>query len=201
MNEKVMPKTVKEIFDKLWEEVTEIRVRTKILEQLYGNQESISLLERFGGSVFELFYEILLGDIVLRLSKISDHSTTGKYENASMSRLVECVEAEEAGLAAKLGIDARCIELREKTGGLRVLRNRVIAHLDWGRRADPLPTTSRLEIEAVIETAQQVLRTVSLHFADTDLGFNVYVADGCGETFLDYLGDLAHRLDAEGEAG
>jgi len=194
-----MSSLVKEVFDDLWNELSELRLRTMLLEQLYSSSESLVLLKRFGGSVFEVIFELLLDDVVLRLSKISDPATTGKNQNASLYRLVDFVEAEEAGLADRLGIKALRDNLKDRTKNLRELRNRVIAHKDWGRRDHPLPSTSRAEIQAATEIAHRVLRTVSFHFSKADLDFNVWIQDGYGEKLLYYLGELARRLDAEGE--
>src|SRR5262249_44520092 len=111
--------------------------------------------------------------------------------------LMEVIEQDSPGLTQSMGLKAEMDNLAASCEGIRELRNRLLAHTDWGRRAEPLPGVNRRLIEDALATVRKVMRDVSLHFRDVDVRCENVFALGTGDELIQHLGDLARRLDAE----
>jgi hypothetical protein len=91
--------------------------------------------------------------------------------------------------AARLATD--CVVFRE-------WRNRALAHRDWGRRADPLPSSSKELIENALALIRDIMGAVEEHFTGN---IPVYQGFGPGDAnaLVRCLEEYARCID-EGDA-
>ena len=84
------------------------------------------------------------------------------------------MEAAEPGLATKLELGSTLKEMETLCKSIREMRNRTIAHRDWGRRAEKTPVTSKEEIDRALELAARIMNAVHLHFDNTTMRYDPY---------------------------
>jgi AbiU2 len=157
----------KGIFDALKYEVTDLHLRWKIYRQLYAtSEEAITLLNKSGSNVFYLMQFLLLDDCALRLSKLTDPASQGKFENLSALQLLECVEAEDKKFSSPKARELMK-ELSTRCEKFRALRNKRIAHADLDHALkiaeDPLPGISREDVENALKALRDLLNFIE-HF-------------------------------------
>jgi len=161
-------KTCRLLFDALKHEVTDLHLRWTIYRQLYANsEEAINLLNASGSNVFYLLQFLLLDDCALRLSKLTDPASQGRFENLSVLKLAESVTASDK----EFPLDKAKVflaELSERCDKFRALRNKRIAHADLAHAlkiADaPLPGISREDVDRALESLRNLLNFVEYHY-------------------------------------
>lgn len=200
MSLKTMPPAVQEVYDELSDDVSAVHFRHQLLVQLYGTQEAVDLLNRFAPALFEQVFGVMLDDVLLRLAHLTDPArvpSNPRKVNRSLYLLLEVIEQDSPGLTEALGLRAVMGGLQAACEGIRELRNRLLAHRDWGRRAEPLPGVSRSQLDASLVKVAGVMNAVSMHYRDMEVRFDKIFAIGTGDELVQHLGDLARRLDAE----
>ena len=110
--------------------------------------ERVKLLYGFADVMFNEVKQTLISDVLLRLSQLTDKARMGKKENLSLYRLREVVESMEPGRWRGEALMIYCDSDASVYGGrvcksIRDMRNRTIAHRDWGRRAEATPVTNK----------------------------------------------------------
>ena len=142
-----MPAPIAEVHKGLVPVVFTAHMRWTLALQLFGTMERVKLLYGFADVLFNEVKQTLISDVLLKLSQLTDKARMGKKENLSLYRLREVVESMEPGLAAKLDLDSMLRSMETVCKSIRDMRNRTIAHRDWGRRAEATPVTNKNEIE------------------------------------------------------
>lgn len=163
-----MNETCRRLFDALKHEVTNLHLRWTIYKQLYANsEEAINLLNASGSNVFYLLQFLLLDDCALRLSKLTDPASRGRYENLSVLKLLEAATASDKEFPfdkAKVLIT----QLSDRCEKFRSLRNKRIAHADLHQALkiadEPLPGISREDVELALESLRNLLNFVEYHY-------------------------------------
>jgi hypothetical protein len=202
MPEKTMPASVQEVYDELWDDVSTVHFRYQLYVELFGTQESVDLLNRFAPALFEQLFDVMLDHVLLRLAHLTDPArvpSNQKKVNQSLFLLMEVIEQNSPGLTGTIDLQAAMDDLKEFCEGMRELRNRLLGHRDWGRRAEPLPSVSRRQIKEALEKVGRIMNTVSMHYRDIEVRFDNNFEMGTGEELIQHLGDLARRLDIEEE--
>ena len=82
------------------------------------------------------------------------------------------VESEEPGLAAKLDLDSMLRSMETVCKSIRDMRNRTIAHRDWGRRAEATPVTNKKEIDEALDLAAKIMNAVELHYQKSETNYH-----------------------------
>ena len=127
-----MPAPVAEVHKGLVPVVFTAHMRWTLAPQLFGSMDRVKLLYRFADVMFNEVKQTLISDVLLRLSQLTDKARMGKKENLGLYRLREVVESLEPGLAAKLDLDSMLRSMEAVCKSIRDMRNRTIAHRDWG---------------------------------------------------------------------
>ncbi len=153
------------------------------------------MLYRFADVLFNEVKQTLIGDVLLKLSQMTDRAGMGKYENLSLHRLRDVVELNEPGLAAKLGLDSMLQSMETVCKSIRDMRNRKIAHRDWGRRAEATPVTNKIEIEEALSIAARIMNAVELHYQNSETNYKPYPGSGDGDRLIDHLQRYVMMLD------
>lgn len=127
---KNLPPDSQEVFDALWQEVVGLHTRWIIFKQLYATDENrVALLNKVAGTFFAHLQGILIDDIILCLSRLTDPPQFGKRENLALEQLIEKLDpAKHSPLAASLKQQLQ--NLQEVCKPFRQNRNRRIAHSD-----------------------------------------------------------------------
>lgn len=85
---KTIPIPVAEVYEELKNEVTWLHGRWIIYGQLFGKSERrIEMLNDCASAFFFIVQNVLLGEVQVALSKLTDPATTGKHENLSLEQL------------------------------------------------------------------------------------------------------------------
>jgi hypothetical protein len=125
-----IPQAIDEIFQELKKEITWLHGRWKIYRQLFGHSEKrIELINECASTFFYIIQDVLLGEIQVTLSKLTDRARFGEHDNLSLEQLQLRVETQgEKSLSAALRklLD----DLHNKCQPFRLRRNKLLAHLD-----------------------------------------------------------------------
>jgi hypothetical protein len=194
-----MPDDVKEIYQRLWQDVCSLHLNWNTYRQLFGTSpERIQLLNRFGLLFFGQIQRVIFADITLRLCHLTDPASQGEHENQSILRLLNMIDNSSHGLCNRLGVNKKKQDLIKKCKKFRELRNRSVAHKDWKRRATPLPATSRQNVENCLAILRSIMNTLESHYGAVPTHYQgLGRVPGDAEYLVERLQDLARRIDAE----
>ena len=163
-----MDGTTKTIFTRIKKEIINLHGEWTVYRQLYGtNERRIDLLNASAPYFFHTVQLVLLDDIALTLSKLTDPKKYSGYENLSLKQLIERIDnsqnkslIDDTEIAIK-DLNAKCEKFREH-------RNKRIAHIDL-ENALKLPKEkiegfSRDEIEKALLALRNLLNKIEYHF-------------------------------------
>jgi hypothetical protein len=154
------------LFDSLREEVIELHVRWKLYRLLYaGAKEDVILLKSSGSSVFGLLQSLLFDDCLLRVCRLTDPATAGRYTYRSVRRLVN-VLLDHGASVFECDLDADLKELESACSEIRTLRNTRIAHADLEHSLEiaesPLPGVSIEDVNRILGQLSRLLNHVEI---------------------------------------
>ena len=190
-----MPSPVAEVHEGLVRVVITAHVRWTLALQLFGSMDRVKLLYGFADVLFNEVKQTLISDVLLKLSQLTDRARTGTNENLSLHRLHEAVESDEAGLAAKLGLDKMLQRMETVCKSIRDMRNRTIAHRDWGRRTEATPVTNKEEIDEALDLAARIMNAVHLYYENHTIRYELYPGSPDGDRLIYHLQRYAKLLD------
>jgi hypothetical protein len=186
-----MPSDVKDIFEELQTEITWLHGRWIIYRQLFGHSERrVELLNACASAFFYIIQDILLNDIQVSLSKLTDPARTGKYDNLSLEQLQERIEATgDEQLAGRLR--QLLNTLHDKCQAFRIRRNKRLAHLDlitaMQKGANSLPPISRQMIADALEIIREYMNVIDGHYCDNETVYEDFMMLSDGEALLTWL--------------
>ncbi len=190
-----MSAPIAEVHEGLKPVVFTAQMRWTLALQLFGTMDRVKLLYGFADILFNEVKQTLISDVVLKLSQLTDRASMGNKENLSLHRLREVVESNEPGLAAKLQLDTMLQKMEPACKSIRDMRNRTIAHRDWGRRREATPVTNKIEIEEALSLAAKIMNAVEFHFQNSRTIYEPYPGSGDGERLIYHLQRYAGMLD------
>jgi hypothetical protein len=163
-----MPAPVAEVHEGLKTVVFTAHFRWTLSLQLFGPIDRVKLLYRFADVMFNEVKQALLSDVLLKLSQLTDQASMDKNENLSLFRLREVVEAAQPGLPVKLNLDSMLTSIEKECRSIRAMRNRSLAHRDWGRRLEKKQVTNKIEIEEALTLAAKIMNVVEFHYQQSE---------------------------------
>jgi hypothetical protein len=113
------PEQFAAIFDQLSTEVTWLHARWKLYRQLFAESPSrIDMLNECAAAIFYVIQDVLLGEVQVMLSKLTDPASSGKYDNLSLERLQIEVEllGQQALATQTRSISINCIRPAQLSG-------------------------------------------------------------------------------------
>ncbi|SYZ72745.1 conserved hypothetical protein [Candidatus Zixiibacteriota bacterium] len=188
------PQHIRPLYDLLNREVIELNMHWDIFKQLYtGRSLLIDLLNESAPVFFGKLQTILLDDIILAISRLSDPAKSGNNENLSLKKMKEGLDAKGYDdLKEKLA--RRIIEIDSKCESFRRHRNKRVAHRDLTAKVRPLeenlPDIKVGDIEAAILNINGFLNDVEANY--NDLSSCVY--DHVITPYLGFVDGLIHKL-------
>lgn len=181
-----IPSTVAEIYNELQSEVTWLHGRWICYRQLFAHSpKRIELLNESASAFFYIIQEVLLDEVQVSLSKLTDPATSGKHENLSLEQLQKRIEASADKALAEI-CRALLNKLHTQCEHFRTRRHKKLAHidLDVALSVQTLPEVSRHMIEDALLTLRNYLNAIELHFNDTEWGYEDFIMSSDGEALI-----------------
>ncbi len=186
-----IPPDIREVFDKLQIEITWLHARWQLYRQLFGHSErQIELLNEAAGAAFYLINDVLIDEVQVSLSKLTDPASSRGFDNLSLCQLQERMEAQGQ---SQLATDLRVLldDLQNRCEAFRVRRNKRLAHLDLavalGTATTPLPGVSRQMIEDALAVVRSYMNSIQGHYDDSEFAYTHFISHGDGEALVHYL--------------
>ena len=187
-----IPSDVDEVFHELTTEVTWLHARWIMYRQLFAHSpKRIDLLNECASTFCYTIQDVLIGDVQIALSKLTDPARTRTNENLSLEQLQERVEKQgEPNLQAALRqiLD----ELKQKCVPFRTWRNKRLAHLDlttaMKSTLNPLLGVSRQMIEDALDLVRKYLNAIQIHYDKSETGYEHFIMTASdGEALISML--------------
>lgn len=131
-------------------------------ENLFGSPEKVDLLNRSAPGFFGSLQQILRGDVLLHVSRLTDAPRAGNRENLSLKRLRERLKDPSLGDQ----IDGLLDTAHQKAAIIRRERNKLLAHLDEqaARRAQVPNLASRRQVKDALEAIAEVMNVINVRY-------------------------------------
>ncbi len=138
-----------------------------IYDQLFGSKERVELLNSKGANVFSILQNSILDNCALALSRLTDSARTGRYENLSISTLIDAVREENEELAGELQEIYEKLEAQVER--FRKHRHKRIAHLDLDTATKNAELESYIfgDIAASFDLITELLNTYEYAYFDS----------------------------------
>jgi len=162
-----MPESIKDLFEKLQNEILWLHTQWEIYRQLFDHSDKRILFLDTCSSVFVVIHRVLVNEVQLSFSKLSDPARTRRDENLSLWQLQEQVKMlGDEGLSEQLR--RKLDEIAEKFKVFRSRRNKRLAHFDLSTSLrpslNPLPIVSQQMIEDALILVSEYMNTVEGHY-------------------------------------
>lgn len=186
-----MPSEIYEVFQELKTEIIWLHGRWIVYTQLYDfSEKRIDLINECAPNFFYIIQDILLGEIIISLSKLTDLSSSHGFDNLSFEQLQLRVDLQkEKNLSNTLRklLD----DLHKKCQPFRLWRNKRLAHLDlttaMKSSLSPLPGISKNMIEGALELIREYMNTIERYYLQSETGYEHFLMQADGEALISML--------------
>ena len=115
-NTQVLPNEIGEVHEELFQDICWLHAKWKVFRQLYSKTpETVELLNKSAPSFFRLSEDMLVDDVLLTISCLTDPKQTFKRENLTLERLASCID-ETKYPVLKAEIEQLLPEAKDKCG-------------------------------------------------------------------------------------
>lgn len=171
-------------------------MRLQEYRELFGSNEHVELLNAISGGAFLWdIQRILWDDMMLRVTRLTDPICTAGKSNLTVQRLPEFCKDEEAEFHEE--VSERADRAVGAADFARDWRNRRISHRDLALAiesdAKPLASASLRQVETALDEVHAVLRAISLHLLNEDIGKGV-VTSPRARAFICYTQQLVEAV-------
>src|SRR3954469_17557213 len=98
-----MPAELDEVFQEFFHEYTIIILKWRLYEQLFGDSESIDLLNRYGAHGFGVIQDVMIKDVILCITRMLNSSKEAWGDPANLATLmIDLAAHKQTALADKL---------------------------------------------------------------------------------------------------
>jgi AbiU2 len=186
-----IPARIAEVYEALKTEVTWLHGRWIVYRQLYGEStRRIDMLNECASAFFYIIQDLLIGDVQVTLSKLTDPASRSKHANLSLEHLqlqLETYGDQSVASQMRPMLD----ELHDKCKPFRIWRNKQLAHLDlttsMKSSPDPLPGISRQMIEDALSLLRIYMNKIEAHYHDSEVGYEHFIMSSDGNALLDVI--------------
>jgi AbiU2 len=215
MSEDQMPPGVKKVHERLSNELSFIHLRWKMYRQVFGTSpERIDLVNEFAPAFFRVVQETLADVVFLGIARLVDPVKSMGKANLVLEQLIVAVDGHDGGLADRLKLRDKLVDVRAMCEVFIKRRKKRLAHNDLetmltkGADGDLLPLISRQHVEDALEGIRHYMNTVQNHFENgSTLYEHVITPPGDGEAIVSHLQRLKGyrhlygRLRSDGRGG
>lgn len=186
-----IPSNINEIYEQLKTEITWLHGRWIIYRQLFGTSEKrIDLLNNCASSFFYILQDVLIGEVQVSLSKLTDRARTGGFENLSLEQLQNRLETDGEATLAQNNREI-LDELHIQCEPFRTWRNKRLAHLDLSTAMrsspNPLPGISQEMIENALQLVRTYMNQIEQHYNDSEYGYEHFLMQSDGDALVAML--------------
>jgi hypothetical protein len=137
----------------------------QLWEELYATHpDRVAILNATAGGFFAMLSPIIIDNVTMRLSRLTDPPGSGSRRNLVLRQLIPLVD--QTSSDAKAFVD-KLDELDAACEAMRVQRNKRMAHLDLSSAtvngADPLPGVRVRDMRKALEILQEALNIFERH--------------------------------------
>ena len=155
------------VFMALHYDICDLLLKWDRFKILFGSQEHIDLLNDTASTLFYNIQRIMLNDIILHITNLTDRKKTGKNENLTILCLPDLVDD---GVSKKL-VACLCKVALDKSENIKKVRNKKIAHTDkkeaLKEKTTLLLEKYRIQVDEAIDSICEPLNEVSI-FSNAD---------------------------------
>lgn len=153
----------------LWKRTGMLHLKWKVYRSLYGDSpERVDLLNWSAPVFFAILDDVLLDDVLLEIARMTDSDRTGRWENASIQKLITILPPEDV---AEHSWSVKLSELHALSDRIRTIRDKRLAHADLDSAVryhdDPLPGVSRAYVEDVLKGIRDLLGSIENKYRAT----------------------------------
>jgi hypothetical protein len=184
--------TLGDIFEKFRNRCVELQICYSMYRHLFEADEDVSdILRRTAMVFFHDLNRILIEQIYLHISRITDPARSGKRENLSVANINEMLE--RAGLMTG-NVDHLSKQLMRYRDIIKEVRNKIIAHLDKQTVVNNLKigVHAAEEVTAFFENLYEYCDEVGLATGKGPLDFRTVAGPG---DVLDLINALGRSLE------
>jgi hypothetical protein len=198
------------LFRAIETEVAWLQAKWLVFRRLYATDDrTVDLLNRSAPWFFTVIHQVMLDDLALSLTRLTEPSMVAGKETLVLDRiLAECESSASPEVVEEL---ARLVASAKKhSATLRPARNQRIAHTDLKATIHgsltALPTTSRTEIEAALQDIFAALNLAAPHLGSATTDYELTSEFASTESLLACLkeadegrslGSTRHRIQGD----
>lgn len=176
-----LPENHMKSFVYLCQELAAISDKWDLYIGLFGNKDDVDILNTTAGDAFRCIEESLWADITMSISRLADPPASCGKDNLSIKMIQqEIIDIE--GLSEKIN---NFIEL---SSPIITFRHKRFAHNDRNTFLNPqeksLPPIGRKTIEYIISALADILNTISSHYSNCELCFDIPQSYGADSLLL-----------------
>ncbi len=163
---------------KLRDQIVWLHAKWNEYRELYGVAEDrVVLLNRVAPAFSRIVQDALWSDILLNITRLTDHRRTGKKDNLTLQTIPDLVDDR-----IKTEIQDLVDKAEKASRFCRDWRNRHLAHCDrqlaLNEGAEPLQTASGQEVDAALQAIADVPRAVERHCCKSDFQIHRLALEG-----------------------
>lgn len=175
------------LYDVIEQDVMNLHFVHKTLTQLFGSEDRVETLNKAASNCASLIQNALTDSIILRLTKLLEHTGRGNQTNLVLESLLSLVDDD---LEKQADLEARIAELRKQSVGLVAERNKRLAHRDLRTAVSPevnRHTTTWGQLDEILRLIRDFMHLIEDHTRQSETYFEGLEAAGDGDCLMYYL--------------
>jgi hypothetical protein len=169
------------ILDAVKNQLIELHSTYRTLIDLFGvSVEQSELLQEAAPMMFDTAYRVLLRDVVLGITRLTDPLQTAGKHNLVFERLVNLPEV-QADSKIRASVEKKLGEVQGRSEPFRSHRDKYLAHLDLPKVIDPNDVVQefpRKNVEALLVAMADVYNRVVRPLLDEETRFDMISIQG-----------------------
>ena len=184
------------VFHGLWKDWILALMRMQEYIELFSNTEHVKLLNAITGGVFLRDIQLIFwDDLMLRVTRLTDPSSTSGKSNLTVKRLPDFCKDKGAELHTE--VSDRVKQASDAAEFARDWRNRSISHRDLALAiepdAKPLAQASLRQVKTALDEVREVLRAISVPLLKEEIA-DFVVTTPIARAFVCYTQQLAEAV-------
>ena len=160
-------------FFALWNDIVWLNVKSMEFGELFGDDESINLLNQTASQFFRILQGIMIEDIILHISRLTDPEKSCGKDNLSLLKMISLIKNDDK----KQKLELYLRKAVEDSNICKNYRNKMIAHNDYELKV------KNEEIKIIKKDITGAIKSVN-EFLNQ---FSLMYDDGCELIFLNPL--------------